>query len=182
MKKLGIIADTHLSETGSRGIPERIFKLFAGVDFILHAGDFTSKRALLDLETIAPVVGVRGNNDPAHLGLPRSRRFQVEGVVLGLCHGDRGAANNSWPKPLHQFRGNSGTAANAMDCFEFEEDVNALIFGHSHLPLCQWYQPVDRNILLFNPGSPTDKRFGPVYGCGLFVVNGDNIEPQLFTW
>ena len=180
MKKLGIISDTHLSESGSRSIPSRVFEYFRGVDMIIHAGDFTSRRAITDLEAIAPVVGVRGNNDPAHLELPRTRRIEIEGVVIGLCHGDRG--QNLIEKPLGQAPGNNSTAANALSLFEFEDDVNCLIFGHSHNPLLLWHRHQGREILLFNPGSPTDKRFGPFYGCGLLTIDNGNIEPHLWTW
>ncbi len=180
MKRIGIISDTHLSESGKRGIPDRVFEYFRGVDFILHAGDFTSRRAIAELQVVAPVIGVRGNNDPAHLELPRSRRFSVEGVVIGLCHGDRG--ENLHEKPLGQFAGNNSTAANALSLFQFEDDINCLVFGHSHNPMVMWHRHHGREILFFNPGSPTDKRFGPYFGCGLLTIDGTRIDPQLWTW
>ena len=180
MQRIGVISDTHLSETGRRSIPGRVFEYFRDVDTILHAGDFTSRRAFNDLAAIAPVIGVRGNNDPAHLELPRSRRFESEGVVIGLCHGDRGQARHE--KPLGQFPGNNSTAANALSLFEFEDDINCLIFGHSHNPMLMWHRIEGREVLLLNPGSPTDKRFGPHYGCALLTIDGGNIEPQLWTW
>ncbi len=180
MHKIGVISDTHLSETGRRCIPGRVFEYFRGVDYILHAGDFTARRAINDLSVIAPVIGVRGNNDPAHLELPRSRRFEVEDVVIGLCHGDRGSTR--YEKPLGQFPGNNSTAANALSLFEFEDDVNCLIFGHSHNPMLMWHRIEGREVLLFNPGSPTDKRMGQNYGCGLLTIEGSTIEPHLWTW
>ena len=180
MKKLDVISDTHLSEGGSRSLPARVFDYFAGVDLIIHAGDFTSRRALLELESIAPVLGVRGNNDPAHLELPRTRRIEIEGVVIGLCHGDRG--QNLVEKPLGQAAGNNSTAANALSLFEFEDDVRCLIFGHSHNPLLLWHRHNGRELLFFNPGSPTDKRFGPYFGCGMLTVNNGILEPKLWTW
>ena len=181
MKKIGVISDTHLSESGRRGIPDRVYDYFRGVDFIIHAGDFTARRATNDLEKIAPVVGVRGNNDPAHLELPRTRRIEVEKVAIGLCHGDRGI-DNTFQRPLDQFSGNSMTAANALSQFEFEDDVSVLIFGHSHNPMLTWHRLAGREMLFFNPGSPTDKRWGPFYGCGLLQIDGESVEPHLWTW
>jgi putative phosphoesterase len=181
MKRIGVISDTHLSESGRRGLPERVVDYFRGVDLIIHAGDFTSRRAMRDLERIAPVVGVRGNNDPAHLELPRARRVEVEGVTIGLCHGDRGR-DNEFFKPLDQFPGNAMTAANALSQFEWEDDVSVLIFGHSHNPMVMWHRHEQRALLFFNPGSPTDKRFGPKYACGMLHVDGDSFTPQLWTW
>lgn len=180
MKKIGVISDTHLSETGRRSVPERVFEYFKGVDFIVHAGDFTARRAWRDLETIAPLVGVRGNNDPAHLELPRTRRFQVEGITIGLSHGDRGT--DGYHKPMDQFPGNGTTAANAWSLFEFDGDVDCLIFGHSHNPMAVWHRQGEREILFLNPGSPTDKRWGPHYGCAVLTVKGTELEPELYLW
>jgi putative phosphoesterase len=180
MQRIGVISDTHLSESGRRGIPERVFDYFRGVDLIIHAGDFTSRRAMKDLEAIAPVIGVRGNNDPAHLELPRSRRVETAGGVIGLCHGDRG--QNPHERPLSQFPGNQSTAANALSLFEHEDDIACLIFGHSHNPLVMWHRHHGREILFLNPGSPTDRRFGPHFGCALLTVDGNSLEPHLWTW
>ncbi|MCA9469258.1 MAG: metallophosphoesterase family protein, partial [Nitrospira sp.] len=54
---IGVISDTH-------GLvrPE-VFEVFQGVEVILHAGDIGHEEVLRTLETIAPVVAVRGNND-----------------------------------------------------------------------------------------------------------------------
>ena len=180
MKRIGIISDTHLSESGSRSLPARVFASLRGVDFIVHAGDFTSRRAMRDLEKIAPLVGVRGNNDPEHLGLPDARRLTVEGVTLGVCHGDR--PHHVYAPPLADFPGNQATAANAISHFEFEDDVRCIIFGHSHRPLAQWHTVEGRPVLLLNPGSPTDKRWNPHFGCALLVIEGDVLTPDLMLW
>ena len=54
---LGVISDTH-------GLlrPEAIEAL-RGSDMIVHAGDVGSPDVLRGLETLAPVIAVRGNND-----------------------------------------------------------------------------------------------------------------------
>ena len=109
------------------------------------------------------------------------RRVEIEGVVVGLCHGDRGRDNDFY-KPLDQFPGNAMTAANALSQFEFEDDVSILIFGHSHNPMTMWHRFEGRTLLFFNPGSPTDKRWGPKYACGLLEVNGSDVNPQLLMW
>ena len=55
--KLGLISDTH------GYFDPRIPALFAGVEHILHAGDIGSPRVIQELEAIAPVTAVLGNND-----------------------------------------------------------------------------------------------------------------------
>jgi putative phosphoesterase len=55
--RLGIISDTH------DFLDPRVKDLFAGVDHILHAGDVGSAWITFELEQIAPVTAVVGNND-----------------------------------------------------------------------------------------------------------------------
>src|SRR5687768_7380123 len=57
MKRVGVISDTH-------GLmrPEAL-RALRGSDLILHAGDIGSADVLQQLEVIAPVTAIRGNND-----------------------------------------------------------------------------------------------------------------------
>jgi len=55
--KIGVISDTH------GFLDPKVFKLFAGVDHILHGGDIGSPVLILELQEIAPVTAVLGNND-----------------------------------------------------------------------------------------------------------------------
>ena len=57
MKTIGIISDTHGS------LDPRAYAALFGVDLIIHAGDIGGPPVLNELETIAPVVAVLGNND-----------------------------------------------------------------------------------------------------------------------
>ncbi len=43
-------------------------------------------------------------------------------------------------------------------------DADAVIFGHSHIPL---HETADDGFQIFNPGSPTDKRRQPRGTLGL---------------
>lgn len=40
------------------------------------------------------------------------------------------------------------------------------MFGHSHIPYKQYHGET----LLFNPGSPTDKRFQPEFSYGIVTL------------
>ena len=160
MKIIGIVADTHSSPSRRRVLPPEMLRRFASVDFILHAGDVTGQSVLDELGELAPVLAVRGNNDSSQLVLPLKRRIETEGIAIGLVHGDEGArADVSRLKTMH---GNGVTAANALSQFETEDDMRCIIFGHSHNPMIADIQVKGRTVTLFNPGSPTDKRWGPV--------------------
>lgn len=54
---VGVIADTHGK------LPPSVHAAFEGVDHIVHAGDIGGSWIIDELQTIAPVVAARGNND-----------------------------------------------------------------------------------------------------------------------
>ena len=58
--KIGLISDTH------GFLDPQLPKIFRGVDHILHAGDIGPDRLLAQLESIAPVTAVLGNNDSSN--------------------------------------------------------------------------------------------------------------------
>ena len=182
MTTIGVLSDTHLRVSGKRQIPPQIWEYFQGVDFILHGGDVNTLSVLLELESIAPTFAVHGNNDDAEAmrTLPTSRRIPVEKTVIGLVHGDlptRGAiVRNSG------YEGNGTAAAHAISHFEHDGDIGCVVFGHSHRTLCVWHEMNGRKVLLLNPGSPTDKRYGPHHACAILRVDGESFEAELKTW
>ena len=44
------------------------------------------------------------------------------------------------------------------------------------------HEVAGRKILLFNPGSPTDRRYAPHYGLGILRIDGTQLDPELITW
>ena len=80
--RIGVISDTH-----GRLRPAAVEKL-QGVDCILHAGDFDSPDILQALDRIAPVYGVRGNNDWGGWAqeLPRIMQIKLDGVTFCVTH------------------------------------------------------------------------------------------------
>jgi putative phosphoesterase len=182
MTTLGVISDTHIREGSRRSIPSSVWQAFEGVQLILHGGDFTASGVMTELETVAPVLAVRGNNDFGAFGdsLAVSRRVPVEQAVIGMVHGDRPVGNRA--KPLADVTGNNVAGANAISHFEFDDDVHCIVFGHSHYPLLAWREIEGRRVLLLNPGSPTDRRFAPHFGCALLRIDGESIEAELIHW
>ena len=54
-------------------------------------------------------------------------------------------------------------------------DHDAVIFGHSHLPLHE----EEDGFQIFNPGSPTERRRSPFKSMGRATVDGDEIRFEL---
>ncbi len=58
-----------------------------------------------------------------------------------------------------------------MNC-ESRADADAVIFGHSHMPL---HERAADGFQIFNPGSPTERRRAPVHTMGWAQVRGSEI-------
>ena len=144
---LGVISDTHLYR---RPVPEQVLKVLEGADMILHAGDILEMAVLEELGSIAPVTAVAGNMDQGDVveALPEKRVIEVAGRRIGLIHG-------------------YGAPARMADRVRGEfEDVDAIVFGHTH----QAYNRVEGGIYFLNPGSPTDRMFAPYRSVGFLEV------------
>jgi len=182
MKRIGIISDTHLKEHFPRKFIAPALAAFNDADLILHAGDVNAPWVIEELEKIAPVHVVLGNTDNSNILLdaPVSRRVEVENYVIGLTHGD--TFREPKIKPVPGAAGNMQTAANALSHFQFEADVNCIVFGHSHFPLLLWHEFAGRKVLLLNPGSVTQKRAAPNCGCAIIEVDGNKLDAKLISW
>lgn len=158
---LGVISDTHIYLRGARRLPPEVVDLFIRfrVGLVLHAGDVNTSGVLLALSEIAPVLAVCGNNDDAILmeNLPETVEFSIGVHRFGMVHGHGGSSARSEAK--RRFAGR-------VDC---------AIYGHSHIPLMER----ESGTILFNPGSATDRRWGPHFGVGLIRVTDAGIDPDL---
>jgi len=153
MMRVGVVSDTHIPARAKQ-LPPALFEIFAGVDLILHAGDLVDKRVLLELAALAPVEAVAGNMDSFEITqrLGKKKLLTLAGFVVGLVHGDIGHDRSKTPERALQ-----AFAPDKVDC---------VVFGHSHQPCCR----KEHGILLFNPGSPTDRRREPRFSCGLLTL------------
>ena len=132
--KIGVISDTHLSK------PHPEFKRMIEFDFkdvekIFHAGDFVDWSIAEYLSSQKELIAVCGNMDSEDIGkaFPRKRTIELKGFKVGLIHG-----------------GGPPFGIESRIREEFDE-VDAIVYGHSHTPANHWV----KNILFFNPGSPT---------------------------
>ena len=65
--RIGVISDTHSAGSG-RDLPVKILDALEGVDLILHCGDLECLGVLDYLEQVAPLLAVRGYEDPLEEG------------------------------------------------------------------------------------------------------------------
>jgi len=160
--RIGVIADTHLPRFG-RALPAALVAGLAGagVDGILHLGDWTSELARGLLEGVAPTGGVAGNNDPPELveRLGLIKVVELDGVRLGLTHGHLGTGRT--------------TPERARSVFAGEPRLAAILFGHSHIPLVERSR---EGPWLINPGSPTDRRRQPRFTWALLTLDRGTIQ------
>jgi putative phosphoesterase len=144
---IGLISDTH-------GLlrPEAI-RALAGVERIIHAGDIGDAEILEELQAIAPVDAVRGNNDkgPWAAKIPLSLTLEIRGTRIHVLHDVK-----------------------ELDCDTASFDV--VVSGHSHKPTIE-----ERNGVCFiNPGSAGPRRFSlPVTVGYLDVKRGRPVAGRI---
>ena len=147
--RVGVISDTHIPQF--KKLPEAIWEHFTGVDLIIHAGDLSVLSVIDELETIAPVVAVQGNveEEEVMLKLPIKREVVVGFCRIGIVH-ILGDSHNREKVARREFH-----------------NARCVVFGHSHIP---WNREYD-GLLLFNPGSATDRRRQPRCSIGMLHID-----------
>lgn len=157
--RVAVVSDTHEQDDGW-GSPPQLLEALRGVDLILHCGDLDVLGVLDHLETIAPVLAVRGYPDPREAGTrladDRTRVVDVAGVRIGMMHDIRGHG------PARTFTHTIGFPRGDIDdqlARQFGETVDIVCFGDTHEEYIGWYQ----GVLFVNPGSTTipGLRHGP---------------------
>ena len=108
---------------------------------ILHLGDCWRDAATLEkLYPTIPFYQVAGNCDYTFL-LPRTQTITLEGHRITLTHGDQQGVKCSMY---------------GVEALAREENAELLLFGHTHLPYCDYHG----STLLLNPGSIGAPRYG----------------------
>ena len=148
MRRVGLISDTH-------GLlrPEAVAFL-RGSDFIVHAGDIGDAGVLRELERLAPLTVVRGNNDagPWAQKIADTEVLRVDGVSLYVLH----------------------------DLAELAIDPQAaghrvVVSGHSHKPLVE----ERAGVLYVNPGSAGPRRFKLPIAVAELLIAGKSAKARV---
>ena len=148
--KIGVISDTH------GHFDPKIPDLFAGVNHILHSGDIGYPSIILELEEIAPVTAVLGNND-AGLDFKETEVIQLDGRKFLLHH-------------IVDVR----NLAEGIKRRIIRENPDVVVFGHSHKPYCE---TIDRT-LYFNPGYAGKPRFGLARNVAVLLCDDKGITAE----
>ncbi len=146
--RVGIISDTHgLLRAEAR-------RFLAGCDYIIHGGDVGGAAVLEDLEALAPVIAVRGNNDRESWAkrLRETELVRLGGVFVYIIH------------DLSQ-----------LDIDPAALGIRAIVSGHSHKPLLE----ERAGILHINPGSCGPRRFKLPISIGELLVEGSNVRARI---
>ncbi|WP_332771546.1 metallophosphoesterase family protein [Phenylobacterium sp.] len=144
---VAVLADCHIHPGGGPDWTPQILEALAGVDLIVTLGDMGEAAGLDRLAQIAPVLGVRGQDDSDD---PRTAQ-QVRVLQLGTtrlgCVFDpvaAGLASSVDPfTPDFNFR---------PKCRElFGGEITALLYASTHTPQSSWFP----GCMALNPGSAT---------------------------
>ena len=149
-----VLSDTHVRDAGLAGLPDDARRQLEGAEVILHAGDVVEAPLLADLRDVAPVHAVLGNNDVG-IVLPETRLVDLDGVRVAMIH-------DSGPRA-----GREGRMRRRFP------DADVVVFGHRHQP---WNEPGLDGQLLFNPGSPTQRRRSPHRTVGILDLAAGRVR------
>jgi len=133
-----------------------VLRAFAGADLIIHAGDIGEAAVLHRLNKIAPLVAVRGNMDFGNWAypLPQEETLQIGEVLIRVIHD-----------------------VQRMQAETKRDDVNAIVFGHSHRRLARETD----GVLYLNPGSASYPKYGDSASVALLRLNGKKLEAEFIN-
>ena len=141
MAVIGVISDTH-------GLlrPE-VAPALAGADLILHAGDIDTSDVLEQLQSLAPVIAVRGNNDRGAWAdaIPEREVTRVGSVCIYMLH------------DLHD-----------IDLSPVAAGFQVIVSGHTHRPVIEQRD----GVLFVNPGSAGPRRFSLPVTVARLMIEG----------
>lgn len=138
---IGIVSDLH------RHLPHEVCEALRTSDVILCAGDIEIESILWELQTIAPVRAVLGNNDHS-IQLPFSATHTFEGVTIMMVHR---------PEDI-------GT----ID----PDQIDVVIHGHTH----RVRNEIIDGVHYINPGSPTYPRGGNEPSVARLIIRDGHVE------
>ncbi|MFS0777930.1 metallophosphoesterase family protein [Neobacillus sp. 3P2-tot-E-2] len=159
--KIVVLSDTHLPKR-KNGLPDRLLEELKDAELIIHAGDWLTIDVYHQLRAYGRVEGVYGNVDHEDIiGLLSSKKIvEAGGFRFGITHG-HGKGKTTEKRAIVEFEG---------------ENVDCIIYGHSHIPVKRY----EGNLLIFNPGSPTDKRRQKLFSFGVLTLSDKITAEHIF--
>lgn len=144
--RIAVLADTHADRL--EYLPQKVIYALSGVDLVIHAGDFTDLKLLMDLKQLKEVKAVHGNMDSRQLRsvLPTNEVVETNGKRIGITHG----SGAPW-----------GIEERVRKVFESDR-TDVIVYGHSHRAQNKYIN----GILFFNPGKAADS-------FGIITIDGE---------
>ncbi len=146
IKRFALISDSHGL------LREPVLEAMKSFDLIVHAGDIGPRSILERLESIAPVVPVRGNTDCLLTSLPATELISVNDHLIYVLHD-----------------------LSLLDLDAAAAGISMVISGHSHRPeigRC-------KGVLYVNPGSIGPRRFNLPISYAKVDCSGDEFTVEL---
>ncbi len=139
MHYIGVISDTHGL------LRKEVEKELRYCDIILHGGDISKERTLMELKKIAPVYAVRGNADKEEWAenLPEILEKEFFGIRVRMIH-------------------------NRKELPEVSGEADLVVFGHSH----KYVDKEENGVRFLNPGSCGPRRFHQPVTMAVVEVSG----------
>ncbi len=161
MKIVGLISDTHIPSR-AKALSKKVTDTFKDASLIIHAGDLTELDVIRELEHLAPVVAIQGNMDSPETKarLPKINFVQLDNCRIGVVH-------------------NIGffSTSDIIRKLIADQKLDVVAYGHLHRPSIKW----KNNVLLINPGSPTNPipPFVVKPTIALLRIFSDHVEPEI---
>ena len=147
--KIGILSDTHDL------LRPEVAGCLRGCGLMLHGGDISSRKILDELEKIAPVKDVRGNNDKEWAeDLPLLLDFELGGLRICMTH-----KKKDLPADLDPY--------------------DLVICGHTHRYESVWSETAaGRQTLFLNPGSCGPRLFHQPITLAFLSINANGFTAK----
>lgn len=146
---IAVLSDTH-SRDGN-ALAGRAQAAVRDADLVVHAGDFTTERALdAFYEASERLLAVHGNADESAVQdrLPTVRTLDAGGLTVAVTHRQRGGATG-------------------LSLLGRERGADLVVSGHTHQPTVTETDEVT----LLNPGSHADPRGNPTAHAELYPMD-----------
>ncbi len=166
MMRIGMISDTHIPQA-ARELPRELLAALKGVDLIFHGGDIYERSVLDVLETVAPVLAARGDDDYGATVTDKRVKdkhiLNLEGKIIWLVHEKPFYLGTQW---WH----------NRIPADGDEQKPDIVVFGHEHRTVLETVY----DTLFVSPGSPTFLHYLRGLGTiGIMTLNSGNPEVDI---
>lgn len=141
MTLVGVISDTH------GRLDRQAYEALADCDHIIHAGDICNPAHIRELQTLAPVTAVLGNNDFDEYGesVGRYAHPVIDGVKFLVAH---------YPRDVRISAFGSGALAPG------DPIPDICVHGHTHIPKIEYGKEARPAQFVLCPGSASYPRGG----------------------